>query len=582
MSRAQAHLLQIARHLRVTPLWALMRPVYRSVLVQKIVGRSLEKRVGFTAIVGENPLRARHRGPAPVADHAALRAAYQASALSQEPDTFVLYRIIGNDLIPRHRKGQSRENVQFILEHEEDLQDCEKRWILNRIVDPDEERAIVSLLEKHGHEYLRIAYHDEEYQRRRWDLDALPAPGYTLSGQYEELPEDFRARLYKRIYRHKNNYIVNNNGARNATLADGRERAKWVLPWDGNCFLTPLAWSAIRTAVTARPWYPYVVVPMARTRDHATLLEPGYAPVPRDEPQIAFRRDATETFNEEYYYGRRPKVELLWRLGVPGPWDEWAAEPWDLPVPEYAAEAGSWQRAGWVARLPSGSPHLDLGAGSETRRLTVRAEAVTSFLVGRDAILLRLRLAGADALLHPHPVDVSKRERARRRLPWTLERHRNATGAPARFDSFRARKRARRVLGDGELPFLLDLYDQEDARERAQAVLRWTEEDAGVRAIRRTTSRHATGAVLLGAVAAARAGAYATLSRTLLHSIDHASCVFGRLSGDDSPLLTDDRHRALWMALERLCDSCGQSLWQLSERPANLDPPFQKAGPTRA
>ena len=42
-----------------------------------------------------------------------LRQIYQTSPARELADTFVLYRIIGNDLVPRHAKGQSRENVAF-------------------------------------------------------------------------------------------------------------------------------------------------------------------------------------------------------------------------------------------------------------------------------------------------------------------------------------------------------------------------------------------------------------------------------------------------------------------------------------
>jgi hypothetical protein len=60
-----------------------------------------------------------------------------------------------------------------------------------------------------------------------------------------------------------------------------------------------------------------------------------------------------------YFYGLRPKVELLWRLGVPGQWDKWEQEPWDLPIPAYADEAGAFNYAGWVARLNSGRDRLE-------------------------------------------------------------------------------------------------------------------------------------------------------------------------------------------------------------------------------
>ena len=84
----------------------------------------------------------------------------------------------------------------------------------------------------------------------------------------------------------RNNYVINNNGARNAALRDGKDRAKWVLPWDGNCFVTASAWSEIVTSVRARPYMKYFTVPMARATDNEALLDPDYRPVPDSEPQV--------------------------------------------------------------------------------------------------------------------------------------------------------------------------------------------------------------------------------------------------------------------------------------------------------
>jgi hypothetical protein len=83
-----------------------------------------------------------------------------------------------------------------------------------------------------------------------------------------------QSRAQAHLRRFKNNYVINNNGARNAALRDGKTRAKWVLPWDGNCFLTERAWSEIVTQVRARPYLKYFTVPMARTTDNAALLDP--------------------------------------------------------------------------------------------------------------------------------------------------------------------------------------------------------------------------------------------------------------------------------------------------------------------
>ena len=62
-----------------------------------------------------------------------LKQEYLKKGLDKVPNKFVLYRIIGNDLYPRHKKGQTIENLQFILENEPELESCEKRWQESRI-----------------------------------------------------------------------------------------------------------------------------------------------------------------------------------------------------------------------------------------------------------------------------------------------------------------------------------------------------------------------------------------------------------------------------------------------------------------
>jgi len=184
-------------------------------------------------------------------------------------------------------------------------------------------------------------------------------------------------RLRTALYRHKNNYVMNNNGARNVALHDGLSKAKWILPWDGNCFLTPQAWQTIVAAVTSQPHFKYFVVPMDRITDNKNLLRPDYKPNPVEEPQLIFRCDSEETFNEAHPYGRRPKVELFWRLGIPGPWDHWPDDPWDQPRREKSAEYGQFGVAGWVARMFSGIKELESQSKvSRQSRYSKREEAI--------------------------------------------------------------------------------------------------------------------------------------------------------------------------------------------------------------
>lgn len=330
---------------------------------------------------------------APRLDVAALQTEYTAQRLHLEPDRFVLYRIIGNDLSPRHRLGMSRANVRFILEHEPPLADCEKRWVVNRIVDPAEEQAIIELLEQHRQSCIHLPFVQEEYARIGWDLDCFPDPQFLLDPPPGESASDYYLMRDARSRHSKNAYVMNNNGARNTALRAGRGQAKWILPWDGNCFLTEAAWAEIRAAVLAQPYLKYFVVPMARTAANEDLLAPGYRPQEYGEPQILFRRDAREEFDPAYVYGRRPKVALLWRLGVPGPWHNWPVAPWEPPRRELSAEAHQFATCGWVNRLESGRRDMErTGFDARKQRGIARFQAIAATLDRLDEQVMRRRI----------------------------------------------------------------------------------------------------------------------------------------------------------------------------------------------
>ncbi|MDF3057816.1 MAG: hypothetical protein K0R17_2031 [Rariglobus sp.] len=318
-------------------------------------------------------------------DEAPLRASYASSPLSQQSNTFVLYRIIGNDLPPRHREGQSLANLRFILENEPALAHCEKRWVVNRITDSAQEAAVLALLAQHNQPVLHLPFVADEYIRLGLDLTCLPSPDYFSSQRFSQLSQKKKNRLLGAAHRLKNLYVMNNNGARNAALADGRPRAKWVLPFDGNCFFTTTAWGRLVADVTARPWLKYFAVPMARLLDNQRLFDPNFVPPAKEEPQLLFRRDAAESFHPDFPYGRRPKVELFWRLGIPGPWDLWTESAWDIPRRPLSPEAYQFGAAGWVARLFSGVPHLEIeGRGIPSQRGVARQEAILTLFQTLD------------------------------------------------------------------------------------------------------------------------------------------------------------------------------------------------------
>ena len=319
-------------------------------------------------------------------DKNALQRAYSPSYVASAKDDFALIRIIGNDLYPRHQKGQSRRNLQFILDHEESFSGCRKMWIVNRIFDDDERSKIISLLQDNQQEFIEIPFDFAEYLALAPDHSLLPAPDYMQSDEFAGMSEEDKSKVLNAVYRFKNNYVMNNNGARNLALREGKRVAKWVMPWDGNCFLTLAAWNDLQATVINHPWYSHFVVPMARMLSNEDLLKENINhPEPLEEPQLVFRQDTHTEFNPDFYYGRRPKVELFWTLGIPGKWDYWRDDFFDLPRRSLSDEAHCYNLAGWVARLYSGMEKLET-ADASANRFFVRQSAVLATLSYLDDI----------------------------------------------------------------------------------------------------------------------------------------------------------------------------------------------------
>jgi len=300
---------------------------------------------------------------------------------SNSAKPFILFRVLGNDLPPRHTKGQTLRNLRFILEHEPELIGCEKRWVLNRIVDPALEREIIELLMEAGLSFLHIPFSYDEYASLPKKEPCGRSRLWT-SGRR-------RSRLQLHARRARLAYATNVNGARNEAIQDGHRSAEWVLPWDGNCYVTAAAWNQILVA-TARSTAHYLVVPMARMARNADALSGSTPPLAGEEPQLGFRRTSTARFSPTQNYGRRDKVELLWRLGVAGPWDEWSDDPWDPPRPKTAPGGPNYIRAGWVARLSSGRSDLEeSNVLAAKARASERNRAALAFLDTLDARITR-------------------------------------------------------------------------------------------------------------------------------------------------------------------------------------------------
>lgn len=101
-------------------------------------------------------------------------------------DTMVIYRILGNDLPPRHEVGQTLRNLRFMLSHEDGFSHfsspsfspynikIDKYYVLNRITNDTAVEAIMSLFAEFGvpeNRILNIPFEIEEYDQQgmRWD-----------------------------------------------------------------------------------------------------------------------------------------------------------------------------------------------------------------------------------------------------------------------------------------------------------------------------------------------------------------------------------------------------------------------------
>lgn len=308
----------------------------------------------------------------------------------RHPPRFALYRILGNDLPPRHSAGQTLTNVRFILDHEPEFANCTKHWVLNRITDPAVEADLVALLTERGQDFFRIPFEPDAYGSCGWDVGALRDEDFLAALGEDEGEHNWRIAYRLRLA--KNLYAMNNNGARNAALDHGRAIADVVLPFDGNIFLTEDVFAELAQAVRRDPRLRYLVVPMVRIGDQPErLLGEGIPHDATEEPQIGLHRLALGRFDDRLGYGLRPKVDLLTRLKVDHPAVMGPIDRWDLDEIAAPADASRHLVVGRVARLPSGTAGLEVGEGARVDRWRARNAGIIDKLDGLDRALIAAR-----------------------------------------------------------------------------------------------------------------------------------------------------------------------------------------------
>jgi hypothetical protein len=262
------------------------------------------------------------------------------------------YRILGNSVGDLHVNDQAYTNLIHIVQHETMFHDVDKWFVINRLVNKSDQKKIIEYLEEHQLNYEVIDFNIDEYKQIGYDFGVLPDSSFWFQkkNNWTNLVANISIR------KQKNSYLMNNNGARNFALRHGKARHKWTMPWDGNCFLSDNQFAELDENFRKEASLKYICTPMERLIDNSDVTANSKASNAVEEPQISFRYDAKEMFNEDYVYGNKPKVELFKRLDYPGKWDEYKMlYPWEEFMVDASTEAGQYAEGASVFRLSAGN-----------------------------------------------------------------------------------------------------------------------------------------------------------------------------------------------------------------------------------
>ena len=260
-------------------------------------------------------------------------------------DHYGLYRILGNDLPPRHHDNQTLDNLNFMLEHEDNFNLCDKWWCINRIVNAGKREKLIKTLDEYNQNWFEIPFN---------------------SSQYKEMQSDHA----------KAHYITNINPARNQCLNHGlnKEGQLVTLILDGGCAMRTKAWDEFVENSLINQNDGYFCLPLWRLDEYSHYLDDNFKPsilekytltdgrtfVARREPMIAFTQHSDLRFDPDLLYGKCNKTELLLRLGVPGAWDIWFPDVRKRAQQKSKSKFfGNVKWFSYTCRLPSGNIELD-------------------------------------------------------------------------------------------------------------------------------------------------------------------------------------------------------------------------------
>jgi hypothetical protein len=240
---------------------------------------------------------------------------------------------------------QIEESVRFILENEDYFPNLTKNWVLHRIADPAQCKRLHSML--------------------------------TSAGQ-TVVTNDFDGDLFKSMATDEERYLylAGVNTARNMAITMGLQQADVVLPVSFDTMIRHDGWGQFVWYAEMEPDDPYYALGTWHGADTEEVLGKK-PPILREdfilkdrgrvlgmtEPKIAFTRNSDMQFDETIPYGDFDNIEILWRLGVMGCWDQGHSPMRAGALKNRSKAYGQIPISAWLYKLPS------IGANNVSREM---------------------------------------------------------------------------------------------------------------------------------------------------------------------------------------------------------------------
>jgi hypothetical protein len=291
----------------------------------------------------------------------------------KEPTRAILYRILADNLPGVGTDSVTLSELRFILEHEKEYPNLQKRWLLNRITDSHHRQQIIELLEQHNQIWTEIPFEDEAYSQCWTDIGAVPNERHPWSPIFSQQSKRDQSEVLDYVGRSKSLYLLNGNSACNHALTEGWNDAPWVFAWAGCCYLTGAAWQVILPLLDL-PNLTYISIPTAFVSDERELLQSDdVPPLLNGMPLLGLARQPSPLYGETRRLTTGSETDLISRLGLIGTWSGGLGQPctWEGFETTPRGDRAQMVQAGWAYRLGS-SPSIQIHERQDAIRTYAR------------------------------------------------------------------------------------------------------------------------------------------------------------------------------------------------------------------